>query len=104
MDVLKLINWLKHNDITGGIFIIQQSLNIKFQIAVVHYFISLSGETSAGKSSVLNLLFEDDILPVHNNSSTSTITLIRYHKRKHAKVVYKDDTPDMVCLLCYLTQ
>jgi len=28
MDVLKLINWLKHNDIKGGIFIIHQSLNI----------------------------------------------------------------------------
>ncbi|KAL4226499.1 hypothetical protein ACF0H5_014484 [Mactra antiquata] len=54
----------------------------------------VAGETSAGKSSVLNLIFEDDILPVHNNSSTSTITIIRYGKRKHARVVYKNDQPD----------
>ncbi|XP_060583775.1 uncharacterized protein LOC132739947 isoform X2 [Ruditapes philippinarum] len=54
----------------------------------------VAGETSAGKSSVLNLLFEDDILPVFNNSSTSTITIIRYHRRKHARILYKSDKPD----------
>ena len=56
----------------------------------------VTGETSAGKSSVLNLFFEDDILPVHNNSSTSVITIVRYHKRKHARVVYKIGEPDKV--------
>ncbi|XP_045165820.2 uncharacterized protein LOC123529516 isoform X2 [Mercenaria mercenaria] len=55
----------------------------------------VAGETSAGKSSVLNLLFEDDILPVHNNSSTSTITIVRYHKRKHTRIVYKNGEPDV---------
>ncbi|WAR25726.1 STE20-like protein [Mya arenaria] len=48
-----------------------------------------SSETSAGKSSVLNLLLEDDLLPVHNNSSTSTITVVRYHTRRHVRIVYK---------------
>lgn len=59
------------------------------------FFVSIIGETSAGKSSVLNLLFEDEILPVHNNSSTSTITIVRYHKRKYARIVYKNDKPDI---------
>ena len=54
------------------------------------------GETSAGKSSVLNLLFEEEILPVHNNSSTSVITLVKYHRQKHARVVYKTEKPDLV--------
>ncbi|XP_060075728.1 uncharacterized protein LOC132555397 [Ylistrum balloti] len=40
--------------------------------------IVVSGETSAGKSSVLNLLFEKDVLPVHHNSCTSVITRISY--------------------------
>ncbi|KAH3777653.1 uncharacterized protein LOC127844925 isoform X2 [Dreissena polymorpha] len=53
----------------------------------------VAGETSAGKSSVLNLLFEHDILPVHNNSSTSTITVVRYHSNRHARIVYKSDRP-----------
>lgn len=56
----------------------------------------VAGETSAGKSSVLNLLFGEEILPVHNNSSTSTITVIRYHPEKHVRIVYKQDIPDAV--------
>ena len=58
--------------------------------------VHITGETSAGKSSVLNLLFEDDVLPVHTKSSTSVITIVRYDRKAHAKIVYKTNEPERV--------
>ncbi|KAL4226200.1 hypothetical protein ACF0H5_014186 [Mactra antiquata] len=51
--------------------------------------ILIAGESSAGKSSFLNLLFGYDILPTHTVSCTSTITTIRYDTRSHAKIIFK---------------
>lgn len=56
----------------------------------------VAGETSAGKSSVLNLLLEDDILPQDTRSSTSVITVLRYGTTKRARVVSKTNQPDLV--------
>ncbi|KAK3101391.1 hypothetical protein FSP39_003201 [Pinctada imbricata] len=50
----------------------------------------VSGETSAGKSSVLNLLIGEKILPVHHNPCTSVITRISYGKQRTAKIVFRD--------------
>ncbi|XP_060586734.1 bacterial dynamin-like protein isoform X2 [Ruditapes philippinarum] len=52
--------------------------------------ILVSGESSAGKSSLLNLLLGEEILPSHMLPCTSCITVIRYHSYKCAKVVYKN--------------
>ncbi|XP_021369321.1 uncharacterized protein LOC110460623 isoform X2 [Mizuhopecten yessoensis] len=49
--------------------------------------IVVSGETSAGKSSVLNLLFEKEVLPVHHNSCTSVITRISYGEEYRSTVI-----------------
>ena len=51
------------------------------------------GETSAGKSSVLNLLFGEEFLPVHPNPCTVTITTIRYGQHGRAKIIYRDKEP-----------
>ena len=51
----------------------------------------IAGETSAGKSSVLNLLFGEDLLPVHTKSCTATITNIRYGQHRRARIIYRDD-------------
>lgn len=53
----------------------------------------IPGETSAGKSSVLNLLFGEELLPVHTNSCTATITTIRYGKHRRARIIYRDKEP-----------
>lgn len=48
------------------------------------------GESSAGKSSLLNLLLGEEILPSHMLPCTSCITVIKYDSRKCANVLYKN--------------
>ena len=48
------------------------------------------GETSAGKSSILNLLFGEDVLATHHGSCTSVITKILYHRQRRAKIVFRN--------------
>ena len=50
-----------------------------------------TGETSAGKSSILNLLLGEDTLPVKLLSCTSTICRVINRDRKGAKVYFKND-------------
>lgn len=57
------------------------------------------GEASAGKSSLLNLLLEEEILPSHVLPCTSAITVIKYGKTRHAKILYRNgshiDIPEL---------
>ncbi|XP_066265459.1 uncharacterized protein [Branchiostoma lanceolatum] len=48
--------------------------------------ILVAGETSSGKSTFLNLLLEEDILPVAHESSTSTICEVKYGETRQAVV------------------
>ncbi|CAH1261587.1 NEK11 [Branchiostoma lanceolatum] len=48
--------------------------------------ILVAGEMSAGKSTLLNLLLGDDILPVAHMSSTSTICEVKYGETRQALV------------------
>ncbi|OWF42783.1 uncharacterized protein LOC110460595 [Mizuhopecten yessoensis] len=50
----------------------------------------VAGETSAGKSSLLNLLLGQPILPSFTGSSTSVITRISYGKKMNAEIVYQE--------------
>lgn len=56
--------------------------------------IVVSGETSAGKSSFLNLLLGEDILPVHHNPCTSVITKISYGAKRQARIIHMDGTTE----------
>lgn len=46
------------------------------------------GETSAGKSSILNLLLGEEVVPTFFGSCTSVITRISYNKERRAKINY----------------
>lgn len=50
------------------------------------------GETSSGKSSLLNLLLGKEILPHRLLSCTSVICKLRYGPKLHARVVKDDET------------
>ena len=50
------------------------------------------GEASVGKSSLLNLLLGEEILPSHVLPCTSAITVIKYGETKHANVIYRNGT------------
>ncbi|XP_052780393.1 uncharacterized protein LOC128217340 isoform X1 [Mya arenaria] len=52
--------------------------------------ILVSGESSAGKSSLLNLLLGEDILPSHMLPCTSCITVIKYNIYRCAKIIFKN--------------
>ena len=63
------------------------------------FFGYCSGESGAGKSSLMNLLFGEEILPVHANSCTATITTLRYGKHRQARIHYRyRDEPDVINL------
>ena len=49
------------------------------------------GETSAGKSSMLNLILGEELLPFSVLSTTSTICELRYGKKRRIKVHYKQE-------------
>ena len=63
-----------------------------FSDIVAHSSI-FSGESSAGKSSLLNLLFGEECLPVHAKSCTATITTIRYGRQRKARIIYRYKEP-----------
>lgn len=63
--------------------------NIKTVFSEIIYFY-IVGESSAGKSSLLNLLLGEEILPSHMLPCTSCITVIKYNSYRCAKVLYKN--------------
>jgi dimethylaniline monooxygenase (N-oxide forming) len=55
------------------------------------FFIFVKGECSAGKSSLINLLLEDELLPYHLLNTTSTICEMKYGKERKIVVHYGYD-------------
>lgn len=51
----------------------------------------ISGETSAGKSSMLNLILGEELLPFSALSTTSTICELKYGQKKKIRVHYKQE-------------
>ena len=49
------------------------------------------GETSAGKSSMLNLILGEELLPFSVLSTTSTICELKYGREKRIKIHYKKE-------------
>lgn len=50
-----------------------------------------TGETSAGKSSMLNLILGEELLPFSVLSTTSTICELRYGRERRIKVHFKEE-------------
>ena len=62
-------------------------LDEKFKIMVV-------GEFSSGKSTFLNALIKENILPVAVRPTTATINLIKYSEKKNILLHYWGNTDD----------
>ena len=60
---------------------------------VLFLFIFLTGETSAGKSSLINLLLNEKVLPTSVLQNTLTICEISYGLRKEAKIHFDKYKP-----------
>ncbi|XP_066280824.1 uncharacterized protein [Branchiostoma lanceolatum] len=60
--------------------------------------ILVAGETSSGKSSLINLLLGEDLLPSAHLSSTSVICKIRYGDKERAVINYADGRQETLTL------
>ena len=49
---------------------------------IIHLLTCLSGESSAGKSSLINLILGEELLPHHVLNTTSTICELKYGTKK----------------------
>ena len=60
------------------------------------YFWFILGETSSGKSSLINLILGEELLPYSHLSTTSTICQLKYGKPEERKIVahFKDKDPE----------
>ncbi|XP_022806969.1 uncharacterized protein LOC111344030 [Stylophora pistillata] len=54
-----------------------------------HYVVLVAGETSAGKSSIINLILGEELLPYSILSTTSTICELRYGEKPSIRVHFK---------------
>ena len=64
---------------------------IIFKYFILFYFIL--GETSAGKSLLINLFLGEEILPSAHTRATSTICEIRYGEQRKIKAYFKSKDP-----------
>ncbi|XP_022801997.1 mitofusin-2-like [Stylophora pistillata] len=55
------------------------------------YVVLVAGETSAGKSSMLNLILGEELLPFSVLSTTSTICELKHGRERTIKIHYKDE-------------
>lgn len=62
------------------------------------YILSIMGEFSAGKSSLINNLFGKQILPVHKMETTARITFIKYGEEERVELVHTDGTSKFVSI------
>ncbi|XP_045166450.2 uncharacterized protein LOC123529920 isoform X2 [Mercenaria mercenaria] len=84
---IELVKDLLQKDKTSGNLLGDCESNIE-SLNERECVILVAGETSAGKSSFLNLLLGSEFLPTHTCSCTSSITTLRYGTQKQARIIY----------------
>ena len=64
---------------------------------VQHLFLFLTGSTSSGKSTLVNALLGESVLPTNYNAATAVLCEIKYWDRKHAVVHLEDGRKPIHC-------
>lgn len=62
------------------------------------YLLSIMGEFSAGKSSLINNLFGKQVLPVHKTETTARVTFIKYGDEERVELLYSDGTNNYISI------
>ncbi|XP_068736758.1 dual serine/threonine and tyrosine protein kinase-like isoform X1 [Montipora capricornis] len=68
--------------------------NHKLQLTRKEYFVLVAGETSSGKSSLINLIMGEKIFPYSVLSTTSTICELKFGKQRKIVAHFKDKDPE----------
>ncbi|XP_068705727.1 uncharacterized protein [Montipora foliosa] len=68
--------------------------NHKLQLTRKEYFLLVAGETSSGKSSLINLIMGEEICPYSVLSTTSTIFELKFGKERRIVAHFKDKDPE----------
>ncbi|XP_067035396.1 dual serine/threonine and tyrosine protein kinase-like [Acropora muricata] len=66
----------------------------KLQLAREEYFLLVAGETSSGKSSLINLIMGEELLPYSVLSTTSTICELKFGTERKIVAHFKDKDPN----------
>ncbi|XP_077981434.1 bacterial dynamin-like protein [Glandiceps talaboti] len=77
---------LQKEDVIGNFM--ERVVRIKQSLQSGDCPILVAGETSAGKSSLLNLILGEEILPYSHLSSTSTICILRWGEQRKIRINY----------------
>lgn len=92
-DLLKLKNFSEDQKLTQNASsiaeVLEKSANDTFQVAVI-------GEFKRGKSTLINALLEQDVLPTDAMPATATLNRVTYSIQPFARVEYKDGTTEDV--------
>ncbi|XP_068736761.1 uncharacterized protein [Montipora capricornis] len=68
--------------------------NQKLQLTRKEYFLLVAGETSSGKSSLINLIMGEEICPYSVLSTTSTICELKFGEERKIVAHFKDKDPE----------
>lgn len=68
--------------------------NLNSDYSIVYGFYILPGETSSGKSTLLNLILGEELLPYSTLSTTSTICEVKYGPTPKLVAHFKDKDPE----------
>ncbi|XP_068736285.1 uncharacterized protein [Montipora capricornis] len=68
--------------------------NHKLRLTRKEYFVLVAGETSSGKSSLINLIMGEEIFPYSVLSTTSTICELKFGKQRKIVAHFMDKDPE----------
>lgn len=90
--LIEISEYLKDNESVIQLKCLEKSLEDN------SYLLSIMGEFSSGKSSMINNFFGRRILPVHKTETTARITFIKYGEEESVELLFSDGTREFVSL------